>query len=137
MNTCLWGGKYNPIIPCLKQVPRWWSRDKFSQDTATETVNGYLDFFEPDFLVEADPGLSKGLGFDEERVLPLSAILTVEGDRERKGQGLSVISLYRHLYHEEFQFARRHEHNIVDVAAKKKSFRGLSACFVWGLSHRA
>lgn len=23
-NTCLWGGKYNPVIPVFKRRPPWW-----------------------------------------------------------------------------------------------------------------
>lgn len=128
VNTCLWGGKYNPIIPCFKKVPRWWDRRGHRFETAIQIINGYLDFFEPDFLVEAEPGLAEGLGFDKERVLPLSSVLTRSDDRDRNGHGLNVLSLYNDLYHKEFQFSRRHEHNIVDVLPEKPAFSGFSAC---------
>src|SRR5579859_7154897 len=52
INTCLWGGKYNPIIPHLTRVPRWWDRHGFPFDSAKQIMNGYVEFFEPDFLVE-------------------------------------------------------------------------------------
>jgi hypothetical protein len=128
VNTCLWGGKYNPIVPCIKQVPSWWDRYNHRFETATQIVNGYLDFFEPDFIVEAEAGLADGLGFHEERVLQLSTILTREGDRNRNGHGLNVFNLYADLYHKEFQFARRHEHDIIDVIPEKLTFSGFSAC---------
>lgn len=76
INTCIWGGKFNPIIPSIKQVPRWWDRQNHRFETATQIVNGYLDFFEPDFLVEAEEGLADGLGFDGNRILQLSELLT-------------------------------------------------------------
>jgi hypothetical protein len=127
INTCLWGGKYNPIVPYFKQVPKWWDRNGHNFETALQIINGYLDFFEPDFLVEAEPGLADGLGFNNERVLPLSDILAREDDR-KSGHGLSVFDLYRDLYVKEFQFVKRHSHNIVDVTADKPSFDGLAAC---------
>ncbi|MBK5280472.1 MAG: hypothetical protein JJE16_00110 [Nitrospiraceae bacterium] len=34
------------------------------------------------------------------------------------------------LYRKEFQFSRRHEHNIVDVAPEKQAFSGFSACLL-------
>ena len=34
-------------------------------------MNGYLDFFEPDFVVESTPGLAADIDFDGKRVLPL------------------------------------------------------------------
>ena len=119
VNTCLWGGKYNPIIPCFNQVPSWWDRYNHHFETAIQIVNGFLDFFEPDFIVEADLGLADAFGFDKDRVLQLSSILTREGDRDRNGHGLSVFNLYGDLYRKEFQFARRHEHNIVDDASAR------------------
>ena len=132
VNTCLWGGRFNPIIPSFKQVPTWWDRHGYRFETAAQIVNGYLDFFEPDFIVEAELGLADGLGFDKERVLQLSSLLTREGDRERKGHGLTVFDLYRDLYRKEFQFALRHDHNIVDAIPEKPSFIGLSACLFGG-----
>lgn len=128
VNTCLWGGKFNPIIPILKQVPKWWDRHGHRFETAAQIVNGYLDFFEPDFIVEAESGLANGLGFDKERVLQLSDLLTRAGDRDRNGCGLSVLNLYWGLYREEFQFARRHEHDIINVVPENAYFTGLSAC---------
>ena len=128
VNTCLWGGKYNPIIPCLQRVPTWWDRHGHRFETAEQIVNGYLDFFEPDFIVETEPGLADGFGFDKERVLQISTLLKREGDRDRSGHGQSVFNLYRDLYRKEFQFARRHEHNIIDVVPEKQSLSAFSAC---------
>ena len=51
-NTCLWGGLFNPIIPFISKVPTWWERHGIRFDSANQIMNGYLDFFEPDFLVE-------------------------------------------------------------------------------------
>lgn len=127
-NTCLWGGKYNPIIPRLKQVPKWWDRHGHRFETAEQIVNGYLDFFEPDFIVEAESGLADGIGFDKKRVLQLSNLLEREGERNGNGYGLSVINLYDDLYQKVFQFARRHEHNIVNALAEKLAFKGFCAC---------
>ncbi|MBB5535054.1 hypothetical protein [Rhizobium giardinii] len=128
INTCLWGGKYNPIIPSIKQIPRWWDRHGRVTETAPQVLNGYLDFFEPDFIVEATAGLADGLGYDDDRVLQLSDILTKQGDRDKRGYGLNVMDLYRDLYRKEFQFTRRHEHGIVHVAAREKKFDAFSAC---------
>ena len=130
VNTCLWGGTYNPIIPFFKQVPRWWDRHNHRFDTAIQIINGYLDFFLPDFLVEAEPGLAEGLGFEKERALPISSLLTRSGGWDKNGHGLNVFSLYNDLYHKEFQFARRHEHDIVDAVPEKRAFGEFSAAFL-------
>jgi hypothetical protein len=126
--TCLWGGKYNPIVPFFKRIPQWWERKGYRFESARQIVNGYLDFFEPDFLVESEKGLSNGLGFNPERVLPLSDILVHAGDRNKQGHGLGVFDLYNELYRKEFQFVRRHKHNIVDVRPKDRSFELFAGC---------
>lgn len=122
------GGQFNPIIPRLDTVPAWWERHGHRFETAEQIVNGYLDFFEPDLLVEAEPRLADGLGFDPERVFALSGLLPRKEQPERNGQGQSVFSLYRDLYRKELQFARRHEHDIADVVPEDASLTGATAC---------
>jgi hypothetical protein len=128
INTCLWGGKFNPIIPFFKRLPPWWERKGFRFENAKQIINGYLDFFEPDFIVEAEKGLSEGLGFDPERVLQLTDILERDGERDWDRYGLSVYDLYGDLYKKEFQFERRHKHNIIHVEAKNRAFVNFVAC---------
>jgi hypothetical protein len=128
----LWGGRYNPIIPWFKQVPKWWDRHDRRFETAAQIVNGYLDFFEPDFIVEAEPGIAEGLGFHKDRVLQLESLLSREDDRQNEGTGLTVLDLYRDLYNKEFQFARRHKHSIIDVVPQDKDFKEFCACIFGG-----
>lgn len=128
INTCLWGGKYNPIIPFFKRLPPWWEREGYRFENAKQIINGYLDFFEPDFIVEAEKGLAEGLGFDPERILKLTDLLVRDGERDREKYGFSVYDLYRDLYRKEFQFERRHKHNIVHVKAKEARFENFVAC---------
>lgn len=128
INTCLWGGKFNPIIPFFKRVPSWWERKDYRFENAKQIINGYLDFFEPDFIVEAQKGLAEGLGFDSERVLQLTDILE-RGDKRDWGRyGLSVYDLYGDLYKKEFQFERRHKHNIIHVEVEESAFTDFVAC---------
>lgn len=128
INTCLWGGRFNPIIPCFKQVPKWWDRHHKSFESANEIINGYLDFFEPDFIVETQTGLSTGLGFDPARVLTLENMLFSEGDQGQSGYGLNIHDLYKDLYRKDYKFVRRNNHNIIDVVAKDRAFSAFCAC---------
>ena len=128
INTCLWGGKYNPVIPFFKRLPSWWERKGYRFENAKQIINGYLDFFEPDFIVEAEKGLADGLGFDSERVLQLTDLLERGGERDWDKYGLGVYDLYGDLYTKEFQFVRRRKHNIIHVKAKDVSFTNFVAC---------
>ena len=138
VNTCLWGGMYNPIIPFFKRVPKWWERKGYRFDNAKQVINGYLDFFEPDFIVEAESGIANGLGFAQKRVLQLSDILVKAGDRNQNGYGLGVLDIYRELYKNEFQFVRRHKHNIVTTKPEQSSFSLFASCVFGGFpNHQA
>lgn len=128
INTCLWGGKYNPIIPFFKRLPPWWERKGYRFENAKQIINGYLDFFEPDFIVEAEKGLADELGFDPIRVLQLTDLLECDHENGSEKYGLSVDDLYSDLYEKEFQFIRRHKHNIIHVKAMEASFEDFVAC---------
>src|ERR1700687_437671 len=128
INTCLWGGRYNPIIPYFKQVPKWWDYMGHRFESPKQILNGYLDFFEPDFIVETHKGLAMGLDFDPERILGLSDILIKANQRETEGVGQSINDLYHYLYKKEFQFVRRHKHKFVSVEPENAEFAGFSGC---------
>jgi hypothetical protein len=130
LNTCLWGGKFNPIIPFIDAIPSWWDRHGHTFESASEVMNGYLDFFEPDFIVETESGLAEKLGFESSRVLAAADILSADNGKHFEGHGQNVFPLYKDQYHKVFQFSRRHPHDIVDVAAEDTSFALMVACLM-------
>lgn len=127
INTCLWGGLFNPIIPFFQQVPSWWDRSGFRFESAKQIINGYLDFFEPDFLVEAEEGIADGFGFDSERVLQLTDILERPGQGSWDKYGLSIDDLYSELYREEFRFEPRYQRKMIHVESEESVFAGFVA----------
>ena len=122
LNTCLWGGMFNPIIPYFEDVPSWLREDGFRFESSKHMIDDYLDFFEPDFLVEAEKGLADGFGFDPKRVLQLKNIIEEPGGNYVSQYGLSVYGLYKELYEKEFQFKQRHRYNVVHVKPADAAF---------------
>ncbi len=52
LNSLLWGGTYNPIIPAYKVLPKKWIKDHdIFQNSAKEILKGYVDAYDPDFLI--------------------------------------------------------------------------------------
>lgn len=126
INTLLWGGKFNPIIPFFKRVPKWWN-ENYKSYNSQQILDNYLDFFEPDFIVEAEKGLADDIVFDRERILQLDNLLT--GDEYgAERYGLNVNDLYIHLYEKKYQFERRHKLSIVNVKAKEKYLQPFISC---------
>ena len=127
INTCLWGGMFNPIIPFFESVPSWWERGGYRFEDEKQIINGYLDFFEPDFLVEAEEGISNGFGYDPKRVLQLTDILPQRDETGWDKYGLSVHELYMELYEKEFRFELRQKYNFVDVETASPTFANFVA----------
>ena len=122
INTCLWGGIFNPIIPFFESMPSWGEREDYQFENSKQIIDGYLDFFEPDFVIEAEEGLAAGFGFGPKRVLQITDILDRLRGRGWDKYGLSVHDLYLELYREEFRFEPRHRRNIIYVEAKESTF---------------
>ena len=127
LNTCLWGGMFNPIIPYFESVPCWLREEGFRFESPRQMINDYLDFFEPDFLVEAEEGLADGFGFDPNRVLQLKNIIEEPGGNYVHQYGLSVYGLYKELYEKEYQFKQRHRYNVVHVKPADVAFTNFVA----------
>lgn len=62
-STCLWGGRCNPIIPVGRYPQHWRSSEPFLRKSDREVARDYMRFFEPDIIVEAEPGLAESIGF--------------------------------------------------------------------------
>ena len=133
INTLLWGGKYNPIVPYFKRVPKWWGGSHKSYN-ATKILNDYLDFFEPDFIVETEEGMTKDLVFDEGRVLQLEDLLSLDEHSLDDKYGLTVYDLYVDLYEKKYQFERRHKVNIVNVTSENKQNQLFTSCIFGSFS---
>ena len=131
INACLWGGMFNPIIPYFGAVPTWWERDfphsHRTRRNARRIIDGLLDFFEPDFIVESQKGLASRLSLPKEITLQLEDILAPSHETH-KGFGLNVFELYRDLYQKEFKFIRRDKSRIVNVVPAEKGATHFASC---------
>jgi hypothetical protein len=54
LSACLWGGRYNVMIPFFEAGGDRWVRP-YHAEGGLNVARGYIDFFEPDMLV-ADHG---------------------------------------------------------------------------------
>src|ERR1041385_2273451 len=52
VSTFLWGGRFCPIVPVISRVPTIWRKAEwFSRLNARKISAGYIDTYDPDFLV--------------------------------------------------------------------------------------
>jgi hypothetical protein len=97
LNTALWAGMYNAIVPVFAETPADWQTDA----TPEEIVRGYLDAFEPDFVVAAEGIDAARFGVAAHATVSLSAMLAASSF---DAHGLSVMEVYRWLYREDLRF---------------------------------
>lgn len=100
--TSLWGGMYNCFIPVYRRRPSWWP----GRQPGPAITRGYLDAFEPDFLVAEDPALSESLDYDQDRIL-----VTTDLIRQKHltpfSHGIGVHELLDWMYDRDFQYVKR------------------------------
>ena len=113
--ACLWGGPCNPIIPVGRYPQCWREEISVLRKPDREVALDYLDFFEPDVLVEAKPGLAESIGYGalgesdfDRQLLSLDELFSSEGEYPPRFQfGLSLRDAYRDIFQTERQFVLR------------------------------
>lgn len=128
INTCLWGGIYNPIIPFFKKTPRNWENRRLRHPPASAIIRGYLDSFDPDYVVVKDKQKISDFIFDKERLLSFDDVLNIKDD-EPISFGVDVTNLYWHLYDKDFKFERRHPIKVFCPKPSKEISLLASCCF--------
>jgi len=112
INSALWGGAYNFILPLFKRVPKRYLKPYGKKLTARFLVQGLIEAFQPDFLVEMQPGSAGSLDFPRSRVIDINTLLSRD-DRGRCLIGIDLRSIVSHLYRETFRFVQRHPPKVV------------------------
>ena len=129
INTCLWGGRYNAILPVYKRTPKSWGDKYIRPPSAKQVLSGYIDAFEPDYLVIPNTEYKTRPQFPEGRVVTLKDVLDPVADNPI-GFGIDVVELFSSLYEKEFQFLRRHPIEVNLIKTKDRSMSLFkAACF--------
>jgi hypothetical protein len=106
ISTALWGGVYNAIIPVFQSTPAWWKDSPLPSPSAKQILDGYLQAFEPDYVV-SNPELASTPLIESLRRLSSADIQLVSGSGD-SNYGVNVGHIYQHLYDSQFRFQLRH-----------------------------
>ncbi len=133
VNTALWGGLFNLVIPYFAKTPDNWDHHPHENKLSPLDIRkGYIDFFEPDFIVETSSGQAEGLSTSDDLVINIDDILLKSGEYGYKeSYGLNMFDVYKSLYQSEFKYERRHEHHIMCVKSNSPEDNLFVAC-LWG-----
>ncbi|MBI4608566.1 MAG: hypothetical protein HY726_06145 [Candidatus Rokubacteria bacterium] len=107
INSFLWGGKFNPIIPLVRRRPKPW-RDPISPPPlGPSLVSGYLDAFDPDFVVVVGSCSAAGIDVGNRKLLNDSDILQGVIEDRIPQYGVGLFELLEYLLVTELKFVRR------------------------------
>ena len=106
LNTVLWGGQFNPIIPTYQRLPADWRRTGRST-TAREVFTGYIEAFDPDYVVPIGKIAEPPFPVCHRMVLSRKAVLGKFEETGTLGYGIGIFDILRHFVQEELRFKRR------------------------------
>ena len=129
LNTGIWGGIYNFIIPVFKSLPQRLKGRFGSKSSAREVRQAYLESIEPDYLVGIDSDSCSLFDYPRERKKSLAEITGTSSENAlRLAQGVAPV--YRSLYDEWFRHSLREPLTTFlpkEVSAANALF--MAACF--------
>ena len=109
INTFLWGGVYNPIIPTYKRIPPNWKGPPSKNLSAKNVVSGYLDNFDPDYVVPmgecADYSLDVGYREKIDNALQILATTEAWGITS---YGVNIFEILNYLFEDKLSFQLRY-----------------------------
>ncbi len=129
INTFLWGGTYNPIIPTFQHRPKTWQEGPGKQPTSTEITRGYLDAFDPDFVVPLGECADGDIDVGRRQIVPASDLLAGADQDGTPGYGVGLFEIVRHFAEQQLKFVRRRPLDICFPQFGKRHRAFLSAAF--------
>src|SRR5579885_1881096 len=93
INTLLWGGNYNPIIPFFKNVPNKIFDPLSKHKNNRSIVKSYLDAFDPDFVIPIGEKIPKDLDFGQRPSVSIGEFFHKDGLPNIPKYGLSVFEV--------------------------------------------
>ena len=106
INSYLWGGQYNPIIPLFPKLPRWLG-PLSRPASAGHLFASYLDLFDPDFVIRLGSAKDAAVNLGDLKEIPANEVLDPVIKCDTPNYGIGLFEILEHLLHEEFRFVRR------------------------------
>ena len=114
INTFLWGGMYNPIIPTYKQISPKWKKFPYEKNlSAKSVVSGYLDNFDPDYVVPMGECIDYNLDIGHRKKIDdVSEILEHVEKNGVPNYGIGLFEVLNYLFDQELKFQQKYPRDI-------------------------
>jgi len=116
INTFLWGGIYNPIIPIYKRTPKLWDKPIKNKNGYKDIVNGYLDTYDPDFIVTVGNIGEVNYISGSRKIISSKDIF---GENIEKTfyprYGLGIYEVMNQFIEDDLKFLRKHPYRLISL----------------------
>ncbi len=132
INSFLWGGMYNPVIPVLKKIPAAWTKsDRLItfRNSAKNITLGYIDNFDPDYFAVVGNCNIKHLNLDQQKVISAKDILENVDTDGTPSYGVGLFEALNYFIEKELKFVRKNPLDVYVLNFEKKSEIFLSSVF--------
>jgi hypothetical protein len=116
LNSLLWGGHMNPIIPLHKSTPSFWMNEFGETPSTTTILNGFIDAFDPDFIVPIECEVEDLPDIGDRQVVKYDDLLDGFKQTSTPDWGISLQELLRYFAQNELKFLQR---NPIEVLIPK------------------
>jgi hypothetical protein len=108
INTFLWGGRFNPIIPVYKRKPAIFDGSYSKWPGYRSFINGYIDAYDPDYIVISSNKIDKKSDYGSRDVITPSELMSgVEINDGIPSYGIGLFEILRHFIEKELKYIRR------------------------------
>ena len=129
INSLLWGGMFNPLIPCYKRLPKTWSDLKTKKETAISVIKGYIEGFDPDYYVNLSTYDSENLGIEEGNIIQINDLLKSFREDAAPTVGAGIFEVLNQFVHDELRFIRKDKIDFIKPKIEGPHKLFLSAVF--------
>jgi hypothetical protein len=129
INTFLWGGTYNPIIPIFSDTPENWSYGPLAPPPPAEILSGYIRSFDPDILVTCGKIDPSKIESQRRMIVPAGDITKPISPDGIPGYGIGLPEILAELGRQEFKFIRRDELKVLSPTLEVPTDPLLAAIF--------
>lgn len=120
INSFLWGGVFNPIIPVFGKVPKLWKKSGSAfGKTAKEILNGYLNAYSPDYICQLGNCEKKKLSLKKYPSIKSSDILADIKEDGTPKYGIGLFEILSDFYKNELRFVRKKPNTFIYPSYKK------------------
>lgn len=117
INSSLWGGNFNPVIPIYRRPPKHWREYPGQKNSVKDRVLGYIRAFDPDILVNCTSAELPTYIRDLQRLtIKIDEIWGKYPSAQHDGTpqyGVGIFELLNAIYKELFEVKRRFPSKVI------------------------